>query len=207
MWIEGRPLDHQSRSQVLTLHSTSAALTQSRHLSPGGTGLLLPLLLAYTWTSQGSQGNLEKREVSTRPFSAANHPVTSHHTWDQIQSPSARFQAPVAWPRPPQVISRYAAHRPPRPPTQTLCCSWHMPRSFLLSGLCPGSSPARSTLPHASPGWLHLVIQVCCKPLRVPPNSLFCLLSCSHNLGFVQGQWLSLLHPWGYIWTCLTQSW
>lgn len=188
MWIEGRPLDHHSRSQVLTLHSTSVALTQSRHLSLGGTGLLLPLLLAYPWTSQGSQGNLEKREVSTRHLSAANHPVASHHTWDQIQSPSARFQAPVAWPRPPQVISCYAAHRPPRPPTQTLCCSWHVPRSFLRSGLCPGSSPTRSTLPHASPGWLHLVTQVCCKPLRVPPNSLCCLLCCSHNLGFVQGQ-------------------
>lgn len=160
----------------------------------------------YCWPTLGlHKGNVEKREVSTRPFSAANHPVASHHTWEQIQSPSARFQAPVAWPHPPQVISCYAAHRPPRPPTQTLCCSWHVPRSFLLSGLCPGSSPARSTLPQASPGWLHLVIQVCCKPLRVPPNSLFLPTFLLTQLGFCSraiavpppplGVHLDLSHP------------
>lgn len=179
MLTEGWPQDHQSRAQVLTLLSTSEALTESPWSLPRTRRDLLPLLLAYTWISQGSQGDLGEKG--------------SQHTPLFCFKPSGVFPPHLGSdPKALSTVTGPCGLAPPSSSHLMLCglsptTSTHVGFAA-VPGTCPGHSSSQvfalalllpgAPSPYSSPGWLHLVIQVCCKPLRVPPNSLFCLLSC-----------------------------
>lgn len=84
-------------------------------------------------------------------------------------------------------------HQPGQRP-QALLLPPGQPSSLLLSGLgFHWSRCQEHYCPRSSPGRLHLVIQVCHKPFRVPPNSFSAFLA---NTAWVlfKGNGLSL--PW-----------
>lgn len=171
VWIPRWPEECQSGPQVLTGY---LRCPQSPcHLSQGLSSPLLPLLPVYTWISQGSQGDFVKTETGTRPFSALIQPRAVHHT---LGLP------PAPWLLPSPPVSTHTG--------LVLDCA----QVAALLGPLPGRFPVPSP---ASPGWPHLVMQVCHEPCGCHPEVRSAFFLAHTTWVLFQGDGQSLLQPLG----------